>query len=166
MLWPCASWKAYSISATVSNIVALAKKSWSRATFRIRFLGRTKAVEPTVMDDYALPPHKIHSNLDDPFIPLADAARLPGVGAPANNTGICSTLRVSRLLNEMRQIVIRGPSATYDVYVSENDMAFWLAIMQGPNGTSYEGPSRCTFTPRTATQRMRQRRAMPPHQAS
>lgn len=54
-------------------------------------------------------------------------------------TGARSNLKISRILTEMRQIVAGGPRATYDVYVSETDIAFWLAIMQGPNDTPYEG---------------------------
>jgi ubiquitin-protein ligase len=104
-----------------------------------KFLSRVATVEPTVVDEHTLPPHKTHPNLDDSFISLADASRLPG----GRSTNVASSsrvnLRTSRLMNEMRQIVAGGPSTTYDVYVSESDMAFWLAIMQGPDGTPYEG---------------------------
>lgn len=118
---------------------APAKKSWSRPTFVANFHNRVWAVKSTVVNEHTFPEHKTHPNLSDTFIPLADAARLPGSRNTATAHGARSNLRVSRLLNEMRQIIAGGPRATYDVYVSESDMAFWLAIMQGPSGTPYEG---------------------------
>jgi ubiquitin-protein ligase len=121
------------------NIETSTQKSWTRSKFMTKFLSRVATVEPTVVDEHTLPPHKTHPNLDDSFISLADASRLPG----GRSTNVASSsrvnLRTSRLVNEMRQIVAGGPSTTYDVYVSESDMAFWLAIMQGPDGTPYEG---------------------------
>ena len=121
------------------DIETPAEKSWTRSKFMTNFLGRMGDVEPTVVDEHTLPPHKPHPNLDDSFIPLADASRIPGGRTTSNAVGARSNLRTSRLMNEMRQIVAGGPSATYDVYVSESDMAFWLAIMEGPSGTPYEG---------------------------
>lgn len=121
------------------DLVAPAKKSWTRPTFRARFLGRVNTVKPTVVDDHTLPQHKTHPNLSDSFISLADFARLPGGRTVSTANGARSNLRTSRLMNEMRQIVAGGPRDTYDVYVSESDMSFWLAIMQGPSGSPYEG---------------------------
>lgn len=121
------------------SLVAVAQKAWSRSTFRARFLSGQQAVRSTVVNDHTFPQHKTHPNMDDTFIPLADAARLSGGRAMTSSISARSNLRVSRLLNEMRQIVTGGPRATYDVYVSESDIAFWLVIMQGPNDTPYEG---------------------------
>ena len=120
------------------DIVASSRKSWNRSKFRAEFLGRVNYVEPTAVDEHTLPPHRTHPNLVDNFIPLADASRIPGDRATSSATSARSNLRISRLMNEMRQIIAGGPSATYDVYVSESDMSFWLAIMQGPSGTPYE----------------------------
>jgi ubiquitin-protein ligase/uncharacterized protein YegL len=116
-----------------------AKKSWTRPTFMANFHNRVQTVSSTVVNEHTFPEHKTHPNLGDTFIPLADAARLPGNRNTTTANGARSNLKISRLLNEMKQIVAGGPRATYDVYVSENDMAFWLAIMQGPSGTPYEG---------------------------
>jgi ubiquitin-protein ligase len=115
------------------------KKSWTRSKFMTSFLGRVKNVEPTEVDDHTLPPHRPHPRLDDTFISLADASRALGGRTVSVAISARSNARTSRLMNEMRQIVAGGPSATYDVYVCESDMAFWLAIMQGPSGTPYEG---------------------------
>jgi ubiquitin-protein ligase len=121
------------------DIETSTQKSWTRSKFMTKFLARVSNVEPTAMDEHTLPPHKTHPNLDDNFISLADASRIPGGRSTNVASSARSNLRTSRLMNEMRQIVARGPSATYDVYVSESDMAFWLAIMQGPDDTPYEG---------------------------
>ncbi|KAM0701315.1 hypothetical protein Q7P35_011676 [Cladosporium inversicolor] len=121
------------------DIETSTQKSWTRSKFMTSFLGRVSMVEPTVVDEHTLPPHKAHPNLDDTFISLADASRVPGGRTTNVATSARSNLRTSRLVNEMRQIVAGGPSAIYDVYVSESEMAFWLAIMQGPSGTPYEG---------------------------
>jgi ubiquitin-protein ligase len=123
------------------DLVALAKKSWSRPTFRVHFLGRVRIVQPTTVNDHHLPPTKPHPNLEDSFIPLADAARLPRNRTVNAANGARTNLRTTRLLNEMRQIVAGGPRETYDVYVSETDIAFWIVIMQGPSGSPCEGGS-------------------------
>jgi ubiquitin-protein ligase len=120
------------------DLVAPAKKSWPRPKFKAQFLSRVYTVRSTVVDDHNLPPQKPHPNLEDSFIPLADAARLPGNSITIAANGARSNLRTTRLLNEMRQIVAGGARETYDVYVSETDIAFWLIIMQGPSGSPYE----------------------------
>ena len=121
------------------DLVAPAKKSWTRPTFRAKFLGRVNTVQPTVVDDHTFPQHKTRPNMGDSFVPLADFARLPGSRTVTSTSGARSNLRTTRLMTEMRQIVAGGPRGTDDVYVSENDMSFWLAIMQGPSGSPYEG---------------------------
>ena len=121
------------------DIETSTQKSWTRSKFMTKFIGRVSDVEPTVVDEHTLPPHKPHPNLDDSIIPLADASRIPGGRTTSNAVSARLNLRTSRLMNEMRQIVAGGPGTTYDVYVSESDMAFWLAVMQGPSGTAYEG---------------------------
>jgi len=121
------------------DIETATQKSWTRSKFMAKFIARLSNVEPTVVDEHTLPPHKPHPNLEDGFISLADASRVSRGRTINVANSARSNLRTSRLMNEMRQIVAGGPSATYDVYVSESDMAFWLAIMQGPSGTPYEG---------------------------
>ncbi|GAB7333004.1 hypothetical protein MBLNU13_g04699t1 [Cladosporium sp. NU13] len=115
------------------------QKSWTRSKFMTSFLGRVMNVVPTFVDEHTLPSHQAHPNLDDNFISLVDASRISGGRTTNVANSARLNLRTSRLMSEMRQIVAGGPSATYDVYVSESDMAFWLAIMQGPSGTPYEG---------------------------
>jgi ubiquitin-protein ligase len=115
------------------------QKSWTRSKFMTKFLGRASTVAPTVVDEHTLPPHKAHPNLDDSSISLTDASRIPGGHSTNVASSVRSNLRTSRLMNEMGQIVAGEPSATYDVYFSKSDMAFWLAIVQGPEGNPYEG---------------------------
>lgn len=105
--------------------------------FPSRF-SRALSTSPTVFNDHEFPQRKDHPSLNDSFIPLDAAARRPGGQVPVNNGGARSNLRISRLLNEMRQIVAVGPRDHYDVYVSETDMSFWKVVMQGPPETPYE----------------------------
>lgn len=70
------------------------------------------------------PARKEHPNLKDNFVHLAATVRRDNASATRG------TLRISRLMTEMRSIADqRHPK--YDCYVSEADISFWKIVMEG-----------------------------------
>jgi hypothetical protein len=70
--------------------------------------------KPALVDDHNLPPQKPHPNLEDSFLPLADAARPPRNCTANAANGTRSKLRTTRILSETRRIVAGGLHETYD----------------------------------------------------
>ncbi|KAL2421897.1 hypothetical protein ABEF95_001684 [Exophiala dermatitidis] len=72
-------------------------------------------------DDY--PARKTHPNVNDSFVHITQSQR---------------TVRTRRLLQEIQDIASH-PHPSYDIYVSESNMAFWKIVLEGPDESSYEG---------------------------
>jgi hypothetical protein len=95
----------------------------------------------TVVTQDVLSKRKEHPGLEDTFVELRDCVR-----SSAGTQSSLLTLRVSRLLVEMREIAA-NPHPMYDCYVSESDMFFWKVVIQGVSSVL----SNSLMRPRTRT---------------
>lgn len=91
-----------------------------------------------------VPPIMQHPNVTDDFMQLvafASRRNVPssGVNSPSINGPGRPSLRVPRLMSEIRTIAAHGAHAKYDIYISEADVSFWKIVMEGPDGSPYTG---------------------------
>ncbi|KAI5358581.1 putative ubiquitin-conjugating enzyme E2, von Willebrand factor, type A, U-box [Septoria linicola] len=107
-----------------------------RPTFENYFNLHKYSARITTVTSENFPARKSHENLEDDLIQLAAASARP---AGASQSSGRSNFRITRLMNEMRSMLAANEQRTYDVYVSESDMSFWKVVMDGPEGSPYEG---------------------------
>jgi uncharacterized protein YegL len=103
-------------------------------------------------DEFSFPPCRPHPNLTDSFIDLREARRYwsrrrssqtPSIAGSAISgltpfsTG--SSVVGERLLLAELKAVVDHEHKDMDIYVSERNMAFWKVVMEGPEGSPYEG---------------------------
>ncbi|KAJ4503131.1 hypothetical protein HRR77_008557 [Exophiala dermatitidis] len=89
-------------------------------------------------DEY--PARKTHPKVNDSFVHIAAQSQRTGRSDSVNNQPHATnpSVRSRRLLQEIQDIVSH-PHPSYDVYVSESNMAFWKIVLEGPDESSYEG---------------------------
>lgn len=114
-----------------------------------------KEADMTTLHDF--PPCRPHELQDGNFVSLDAAtrqlaaksssllqiARSSASGEPQERSG-------RLFLDEMR-LMIANPHASMDIYVSEEDMAFWKVVMSGPNSTAYSEGTFALFLHMTET---------------
>lgn len=115
--------------------------SASLANMLPSFVRARREAVPEVVTRDVFPKRKEHPNLHDQFVELTSSngrTRGNARAASAIADRSDSTLRSSRLLLEMNATVAAA-NPNYDVYVSESDMAFWIAIVEAPPESPYAG---------------------------
>ncbi|KAK3936440.1 ubiquitin-conjugating enzyme/RWD-like protein [Diplogelasinospora grovesii] len=102
---------------------------------------------PEIVTQDVFPSRREHPSLSDAFVELKAVSRkdlslntTPGGGDANNSTSAASQrkMRTYRILSEM-QLIVADPHPHMDVYVSEQNMSFWKAVMQGPPGIYEQG---------------------------
>ncbi|EME39358.1 hypothetical protein DOTSEDRAFT_179879 [Dothistroma septosporum NZE10] len=107
----------------------------NRMAYMANFFTAQMTARTTTVNSDVFPPRKGHPNINDPFVELSQAHARRPVGASQGGTR--STLRTSRIMNEINRVVATSADRAYDVYVSESDMSFFKVVMRGPTGSPY-----------------------------
>ena len=106
-----------------------------------------KPKEADMRDEYSFPPCRPHPNQTDNFIVLRDAKRYWGrrqshLNVPSGTGSISSSGSAGvgeRVLLAEVKAMVDHEHKDLDVYVSERNMGFWKVVMEGPEGSPYEG---------------------------
>ncbi|KAK0721004.1 hypothetical protein B0H67DRAFT_487271, partial [Lasiosphaeris hirsuta] len=101
-----------------------------------RFAIASQSADPETVSESVFPKRIQHPGLHDSFVELQAVSRQRMREAGPSGHVTASQMRSHRILTEMQRIVA-NPHPHIDVYVSERDMSFWIAAMQGPPGSIY-----------------------------
>lgn len=106
------------------------------------FHASKRRARTTVVTGLTVPPIKDHPNVADDFVQLIALASRRNVASTGVNASFSNgpgrpSLRVPRLMSEIRTIAARGGHAKYDIYISCTDVSFWKIVMEGPDGSPY-----------------------------
>ncbi|POS69278.1 ubiquitin-conjugating enzyme [Diaporthe helianthi] len=107
-----------------------------------QFSSSRRFAHETLVTDDTVPPIREHPSMKDDFVQLnAFVSRRNAMGTASHPRAASvlgrPTLRVPRLMNEIRSIAARGGHIKYDVYISTTDMSFWKIVVEGPDGSPY-----------------------------
>jgi ubiquitin-protein ligase len=105
-------------------------------TMVMEFKRAIEIVYPEVVTEDEFPQRKKHQSLDGTFVELKAVSR-NRLNQGEQQQASASMRIAHRILTEMQHIVA-NPHPHYDVYVNEENMAFWKVVMQGPPGSVYE----------------------------
>lgn len=121
------------LSATQRPTIISRSKAVNRLGFRSSFLTARFTARDTVVTEDRFPARKEHENLADEFVQLSGKLTRASNGT---QNGTRSTFRITRVMKEINQLVSRE-HPNYDIYVSETNLAFWKAVMSGPEDSPY-----------------------------